>query len=338
MRILQLSTKLVDHVGAAPRIVRFIVILLAAGALLLHAPQIAKAQTPNGFVAPAAGAVVRGRMTIVGVADDPDFRKWQLDLLLLGDPAQAFFVGVGDAAQPLPATLQTVDSAIFPDGDHLLRLRVVRSDQNYDEYFTPITIANLAPATTADRVGGLRAMSALRAAPVLTVLPIVKAPAAETVSPAEAVSPAETTLPVIRVPPAEVAAAAVPKLGMRSVAPPNGRKWIEVNLSDQTLTAWQGDEQFLNTRVSTGMPGHVTLPGAFAVYLKYEKAHMKGVDYDTPDVPWTMYYSGDFAVHGAYWHNDFGTPVSHGCVNLRVDEAKALYEWAPIGTEVVVHP
>jgi lipoprotein-anchoring transpeptidase ErfK/SrfK len=65
---------------------------------------------------------------------------------------------------------------------------------------------------------------------------------------------------------------------------------------------------------------------------------MTGADYDTPDVPWTMYYSGGFAIHGAYWHNNFGTPVSHGCVNLRVPEAKALYEWAPMGTEVVVTP
>ena len=78
------------------------------------------------------------------------------------------------------------------------------------------------------------------------------------------------------------------------------------------------------------------MPGIFQVYRKYEQTRMTGADYDTPDVPWTMYYSGGFAIHGAYWHNNFGTPVSHGCVNLRVPEAKALYEWAAMGTEVVV--
>jgi lipoprotein-anchoring transpeptidase ErfK/SrfK len=51
-----------------------------------------------------------------------------------------------------------------------------------------------------------------------------------------------------------------------------------------------------------------------------------------------MYYSGGFAIHGAYWHENFGTPVSHGCVNLRVPEAKALYDWASVGTRVVVNP
>ena len=63
---------------------------------------------------------------------------------------------------------------------------------------------------------------------------------------------------------------------------------------------------------------------------------MRGPGYDTPDVPWTMYYSGSFAIHGAYWHDNFGTPVSHGCVNLRVPEAQALYDWSSVGTRVVV--
>ncbi|MCB0054699.1 MAG: L,D-transpeptidase, partial [Caldilineaceae bacterium] len=101
-------------------------------------------------------------------------------------------------------------------------------------------------------------------------------------------------------------------------------------------TAWQGDVPIFETTVSTGKPGFRTLPGTFAVYRKYEETRMRGIDYDTPDVPWTMYYDGSFAIHGAYWHNNFGTPVSHGCVNLRVPEAKALFEWADVGTEVVV--
>lgn len=62
---------------------------------------------------------------------------------------------------------------------------------------------------------------------------------------------------------------------------------------------------------------------------------MVGADYDTPDVPWTMYFSGDFGIHGTYWHNSFGAPVSHGCVNMRVAEAEALFAWADVGTAVV---
>lgn len=317
MQIHHRSTNYVERAGLPHRFLRIAVVLIAAATVLLHAPQTAAAQTPSGIVAPTAGASVRGPLTIVAVADDIDFRKWQLDLLLQGDPTEALFVGVGEQAQPLPATLQTVDSTIFPDGDHTLRLRVVRSDLNYDEYVTPITIANQAPAATTHPVGGLRALSALNRMTQLITLPIVAAPPEPVASPAEA-------------------APAPPAPRLRD-APADDRKWIEVNLSDQTLIAWQGDKEFLRTSVSTGKPGYRTLPGTFAVYLKYEQAHMKGDDYDTPDVPWTMYYSGDFAVHGAYWHNDFGTPVSHGCVNLRVDEARALYDWAPMGTEVVVH-
>jgi lipoprotein-anchoring transpeptidase ErfK/SrfK len=123
----------------------------------------------------------------------------------------------------------------------------------------------------------------------------------------------------------------------RADAPADGKRWIEIDISDQALTAWQGDVPVFQTTVSTGKPGWRTLPGTFAVYRKYEKTRMRGADYDTPDVPWTMYYKGGFAIHGAYWHDNFGTPVSHGCVNLRVPEAKALFEWADVGTEVVVH-
>jgi lipoprotein-anchoring transpeptidase ErfK/SrfK len=63
---------------------------------------------------------------------------------------------------------------------------------------------------------------------------------------------------------------------------------------------------------------------------------MQGQDYDVPDVPYTMYYSGNYAIHGAYWHNQFGTPVSHGCVNVAVDHAEWLFNWTALGTPVIV--
>lgn len=119
-------------------------------------------------------------------------------------------------------------------------------------------------------------------------------------------------------------------------APADGERWIQIDLSDQTLTAYQGDVAVLHTYVSTGKDATPTVPGTFAVYLKYESQRMTGEDYDLPGVPWVMYYDGDFAIHGAYWHANFGVPTSHGCTNMRIDEAKALYEWAPMGTRVVV--
>jgi LysM repeat protein len=119
-------------------------------------------------------------------------------------------------------------------------------------------------------------------------------------------------------------------------APADGERWILIDLGDQTLTAYQGDVVVLHTYVSTGKASTPTVPGTFAVYMKYDSQRMTGDGYDLPGVPWVMYYDRDFAIHGAYWHANFGTPTSHGCTNMRIDEAKALYEWAPEGTRVVV--
>lgn len=126
------------------------------------------------------------------------------------------------------------------------------------------------------------------------------------------------------------------------VAPLTGEKWLEVDLGDQHMTAWQGDFRVADKMVSTGKPGFNTPPGTFFINLKFEKERMNqcqnGECWDIPDVPWVMYFTNDgVAFHGAYWHNDFGRPRSHGCVNLPVTFAKWLYEWSPLGTRVWVH-
>ena len=119
-------------------------------------------------------------------------------------------------------------------------------------------------------------------------------------------------------------------------APVDGERWIKVTLSDQTLTAYQGSVIVFQTSVATGKKGTPTKVGEFAIYSKLKEQDMFGEGWRLEDVPWVMYYDGDFAIHGAYWHADFGTPTSHGCVNVRVEEAKALYAWASTGTRVVV--
>lgn len=120
-------------------------------------------------------------------------------------------------------------------------------------------------------------------------------------------------------------------------APVDGTRWIEVDLSDQTLTAWQGDVAIMYTSISSGLPGTPTITGRFQIGTKYQSARMTGQGYDLPGVPWVMYFYGEYGIHGAYWHNNFGAPMSHGCVNMRVGEAQFLYNWAPIGTVVEVH-
>lgn len=103
----------------------------------------------NGIVTPPAGSAVRGVVPVTGMAQGADFAKWQLDLLPAGDASNAVFLAVGETAAPVAGPLAQFDSARFSDGAHTLRLRVVRRDGNYDEHFTPITIANRTPASAA---------------------------------------------------------------------------------------------------------------------------------------------------------------------------------------------
>lgn len=119
-------------------------------------------------------------------------------------------------------------------------------------------------------------------------------------------------------------------------APVDGARRIVIDLGDQTLTAYQGDVQVLHVYVSTGKAATPTLPGEFAIYQKLDSQHMTGDDYDLPGVPWVMYYFDEFAIHGAYWHANFGVPTSHGCTNMTIADAQALYRWAPLGTPVTV--
>lgn len=138
----------------------------------------------------------------------------------------------------------------------------------------------------------------------------------------------------LRIPPGATLAGATVQL---TSAPTDGRRWIEVNLTEQTLTAWQGDVAVMHTYISSGRSATPTVTGHFRVGTKYSSQRMTGPGYDLPGVPWVMYFYGGYAIHGAYWHNNFGTPMSHGCVNMDTGEAQLLYNWAPAGTEVYVH-
>ncbi|MDM8520894.1 LysM peptidoglycan-binding domain-containing protein [Anaerolineales bacterium HSG6] len=117
-------------------------------------------------------------------------------------------------------------------------------------------------------------------------------------------------------------------------------RWIYVDLSDQQVTAYQGGYPIYTTKASTGLPHTPTVVGDFNVYVKHEATRMQGGygadSYDLANVPHTMYFYQGYALHGAYWHNNFGTPMSHGCVNLSLPDAKWFYNFATVGTKVVV--
>ncbi len=118
-------------------------------------------------------------------------------------------------------------------------------------------------------------------------------------------------------------------------------RWIDVDLTHQTLTAFEGQTPVYTSRVSTGLAQYPTVAGTFEIYVKYEAADMSGgagADaYYLRAVPYVMYFHDNYGLHGTYWHNNFGTPMSHGCVNLPTPDAQWLFNWASIGTKVVTH-
>ncbi|MBN9186207.1 L,D-transpeptidase family protein [Microbacterium sp.] len=114
---------------------------------------------------------------------------------------------------------------------------------------------------------------------------------------------------------------------------------IVVDLSTQTATLFQDGKVFRTYLISSGLPGHDTITGNFKIFAKVYIQDMgcfPGAPYCTKNVPWVSYFNGDQALHGAYWHHNFGHRMSHGCVNMPLDVAKFVYYWAPIGTEVRV--
>lgn len=110
------------------------------------------------------------------------------------------------------------------------------------------------------------------------------------------------------------------------------QRWIEIDLSEQKLTAWDGKDMFLQSPISSGLYGR-THPGEFRIWYKIRTTLMQGgipgtgTYYYLPNVPYNMFFDGDIAVHGTYWHQNFGTPMSHGCVNSPTPVAEKLFYW-----------
>ncbi|MCQ3929284.1 MAG: hypothetical protein DPW16_02400 [Chloroflexi bacterium] len=114
-------------------------------------------------------------------------------------------------------------------------------------------------------------------------------------------------------------------------------KQIIVNLSDQRIYAYENGVLMRAVTVSTGLPGTPTVTGDYRVYWKLNSQTMSGPGYYLPGVPWVMYFYQGYAIHGTYWHNNFGQPMSHGCVNLPTPEAQWFFNWAEVGTPVKVN-
>jgi LysM repeat protein len=125
---------------------------------------------------------------------------------------------------------------------------------------------------------------------------------------------------------------------IQPVAPPavTGGNSIVVDLSDQRIYAYEDGVLVRNVLVSTGTWATPTVQGDFTVYVKHVAQTMSGPGYYLPDVPYVMYFYQGYGIHGTYWHSNFGTPMSHGCVNLPTSEAEWFFNWAVVGTPVHV--
>lgn len=124
-------------------------------------------------------------------------------------------------------------------------------------------------------------------------------------------------------------------------ADPNGERWVMINITLQYLWAYQGDQVLWQGYISSGTAKFATPTGSYHVLSKLESQTMEGVlggeYYNVPDVPDVMYFTDlGHALHGTYWHNNFGTPMSHGCINLPMDVAEWMYKWSPMGMRVEI--
>lgn len=115
-------------------------------------------------------------------------------------------------------------------------------------------------------------------------------------------------------------------------------RWIQIDLSEQMLTAWEGNRPIYSILVSTGDATHSTPLGVFTIQAMYDVVPVQRETNAISNIPYVLYYSTHYAIHGADWHQNFGTPVSRGSVNVAVDHAAWLYYWASLGMPVVVQP
>jgi lipoprotein-anchoring transpeptidase ErfK/SrfK len=143
----------------------------------------------------------------------------------------------------------------------------------------------------------------------------------------------------------------------------NGERWFDINVSKQTLVAYEGTKAVYATLISTGEAGledpehsKATKRGIFRIHTKHVSTTMDsdavGEEFELRDVPYVQYFEEGYALHGAYWHDRFGTPKSHGCINLTPEDARRLFfftdpplpeGWHSVsqkltGTVLFVHP
>jgi lipoprotein-anchoring transpeptidase ErfK/SrfK len=207
---------------------------------------------------------------------------------------------------------------------------------------TPIDVSAFAQPTTAATLPPLAAADSPTSLPAQkpTDLPTSIPTEAPTVTPEATETPGVMAMEIVADTPTSVY---VPPTKAPNAAPVvasggnGGARWIDVNLSTQSVYAYEGDTVVNSFVVSTGTSLTPTVTGRYKIWIKFKSTSMSGPGYYLPNVPYVMYFYKGYGLHGTYWHNNFGTPMSHGCVNLTIPDAEWLYNFASVGTVVNVH-
>lgn len=264
-------------------------------------------------------------------------RKWVYAASILGLLLCAIFAFTAYSAVTHPAFASILNNAVAPTQEaHWARVQIAKPS------VTPIGASAFASATPASNQDESSAASTQPATTDADIPTKVATPTPQeegpTATPQATETPAALAMEaVVDTPTSEfgvpTSSAPLPDIAKTG----NGVRWIDVDLTNQAVYAYEGEVMVNSFIVSTGTWLTPTVTGQYNIYVKYRYANMHGPGYFLPDVPYVMYFYKGYGLHGTYWHSNFGHPMSHGCINLRTDNAGWLFDWASVGTLVNVH-
>jgi len=294
---------------------------------------------PNQVEAAASLPRKQAYQTVVAMpALQVQGKNWLLPALLIGAGCMVVgFFALFALTSPAVASIVSSFSAPAPTQENLWAPAEIAKPGA-----APINVSAFAPSN-ADNGSSVsdapQSNSRLDAVPTATDVPTLTSTEQPTeepaLIPAATETPGSMAMEVVADTPTSESAAPAP--AAPEYASGNGERWIDVDLTNQSVYAYEGDVVVNSFIVSTGTWLTPTVTGQYKIYVKIRSGNMHGPGYFLPDVPYIMYFYKSYGLHGTYWHHNFGTPMSHGCVNLQTDDAAWLFNWASVGTVVNVH-
>jgi lipoprotein-anchoring transpeptidase ErfK/SrfK len=296
---------------------------------------------PNQVEAAAGLPKKHAYQTAVAMpALQPQGRNWLLPALLIGASCLAVgFFALFALTSPAVASIVSSFSAPAPTQEILWAPAEIAKPAA-----VPVDVSAFSQSNTDN---GSSVADAPQSNPPLDAAPTATDVPTATQTPTEIPTEGPTSIPAATETPGSMAMEIVvdtptsesgaPAPAAPQYASGNGERWIDVDLTNQSVYAYEGDVVVNSFIVSTGTWLTPTVTGQYKVYVKIRSGSMSGPGYFLPNVPYIMYFYKSYGLHGTYWHHNFGTPMSHGCVNLQTDDAAWLYNWASVGTVVNVH-